>query len=130
MNPPRIVVAGVIERGGYILVSQRPEGSGWGGYWEFPGGKQESGEDDRQTLARELDEELGIEVDIGDLISTADAPPLELRFYRCGWRLRQRPRPLLVSQFRWVRPDQIGALDFPPADDDLVARLVAGEWFE
>lgn len=127
MSPTRIVVAAVIERGGHILVSQRPEGSGYAGYWEFPGGKREPGEDDATALARELREELDITVAIGERIWQVDAPPLDLRFYRCAWVVGQRPRPLLVRQFRWVRAADMGRLAFPPADAELVAGLAAGE---
>ncbi len=127
MSPTRIVVAAVVERGGYILVSQRPAGAGYAGYWEFPGGKREPGEDDPTALARELREELDIAVAIGERIWQVDAAPLDLRFYRCGWVEGQRPRPRLVSQFRWVRAAEIGRLAFPPADVELVARLAAGE---
>lgn len=126
MSADRVVVAAVIERGGYVLVSQRAEGSGYAGYWEFPGGKREDGESDADALTRELYEELDIEVAIGDRLWQVSAPPLDLRFYRCAWRAGQRPRPLLVSQFRWVRAAEMDRLSFPPADAELVAGLAAG----
>jgi 8-oxo-dGTP diphosphatase len=122
----RIVVAAVIERGGRILVSQRGSGVGQPGRWEFPGGKREAGESDRAALARELGEELGVEADVGGLVWTERAGPLELRFYRCAWPERQRPRPLGSEQFRWVRRADLPALRFPPADAALVAALAAG----
>ena len=75
-------------------MSQRGPGVGQPGRWEFPGGKRERGERDADALAREIREELGVEVDVGPLIWTARAGPLELRFFRCGWLEAQRPRPL------------------------------------
>jgi mutator protein MutT len=122
----QVVVAAVIERGGRILVSQRGPSVGQAGRWEFPGGKREAGESDQAALARELREELAVEVDIGPIAWTTRAGPLELRFYRCGWRDGQRPRALGSEQFRWVRRGDLPELPFPPADAELVAALAGG----
>jgi 8-oxo-dGTP diphosphatase len=122
----QVVVAAVIERGGRILVSQRGPDGGQPGRWEFPGGKREAGESDEAALARELREELGVEVDIGARVWTTRAGPLELRFFRCDWMSRQRPRPLDSVQFRWVRRADLGEVPFPPADGELLAALAEG----
>jgi 8-oxo-dGTP diphosphatase len=122
----QVVVAAVIERGGRILVSQRGPGAGQPGRWEFPGGKREPGEDDQAALARELREELGIELEVGPLMWTARAGPLVLRFFRCPWLPGLRPRPLGSVQFRWVRREDLPALPFPPADAELVSALAEG----
>lgn len=122
----QVVVAAVIERGGRILVSQRGPGAGQPGRWEFPGGKREPGEDDQAALARELREELGVELEVGPLIWTARAGPLVLRFFRCPWLAGLRPRPLGSVQFRWVRREDLPALPFPPADAELVSALAEG----
>ena len=122
----QVVVAAVIERGGRILVSQRGPGAGQPGRWEFPGGKREQGEDDETALARELREELGVELEVGPLVWTARAGPLVLRFFRCPWLPGLRPRPLGSVQFRWVRREDLPALPFPPADAELVDALAGG----
>jgi 8-oxo-dGTP diphosphatase len=122
----QVVVAAVIERGGRILVSQRGPGAGQAGRWEFPGGKREQGERDEAALARELREELDVELEIGPLVWTARAGPLALRFFRCAWVPGQRPRPLGSVQFRWVRREDLPALPFPPADAGLVIALAEG----
>lgn len=122
----QVVVAAVIERGGRILVSQRGPGAGQPGRWEFPGGKREQGEDDQAALARELREELGVELEVGPLVWTARAGPLVLRFFRCPWLPGLRPRPLGSVQFRWVRREELPALPFPPADAELVSALAEG----
>lgn len=122
----RVVVAGVIVRGGRVLVSQRRPGGGQAGRWEFPGGKRERGESDERALRRELMEELGVELEVGPRLWTAPAGPLELRFYRVPWTTGLRPRPLGVVQFRWVRLEDLPAYPFPPADDELVRRLATG----
>jgi 8-oxo-dGTP diphosphatase len=126
MAQRQVVVAAVIERGGRVLVSQRGPGVGHPGRWEFPGGKREPGESDAQALARELREELGVEVDIGPVVWTTRAGPLLLRFFRCRWLGGQRPRPLGSVQFRWVPREDLSALDFPPADAGIVSALARG----
>jgi mutator protein MutT len=121
-----VVVAAVIQRGGRVLVSQRLPDAGQPNRWEFPGGKRERGEGDRAALRRELSEELGIVLTVGRRVWTSHAGPLELRFYRCAWRERLRPRAIGVAQFRWVRLEDLLSYSFPPADDGLVAALAAG----
>lgn len=123
---PLVVVAAVIERGGRVLVSQRLPFAGQPGRWEFPGGKREAGEDDRQALRRELREELGIDLEVGPRVWSATAGRLELRFYLCPWAPGLRPRPHGSVQFRWVRCADLPALPFPPADDGLVRALAEG----
>ncbi len=126
MKPNQVVVAALIEHGGRILVSQRGQNVGHAGRWEFPGGKREPGESDRQALARELREELAVDLEVGPLVWSTRAGPLVLRFFRCPWRSGQRPRALGSVQFRWVLREDLPALSFPPADDELVAALADG----
>src|SRR5205823_1606986 len=63
-----IVAAGIVIENGRVLLTQRKAGAHLAGMWEFPGGKVEAGEDPRAALARELEEELGIAVAIGDVV--------------------------------------------------------------
>ncbi len=70
-----LVAAALITGQNGILVTQREEGDDQGLLWEFPGGKVEEGEEPRQTLQRELREELGIEADAGEIVR-CDLPPL------------------------------------------------------
>ncbi|MCB0882343.1 MAG: (deoxy)nucleoside triphosphate pyrophosphohydrolase [Thermoleophilia bacterium] len=121
-----VVVAAVIERGGRVLISQRLPDRGHPHRWEFPGGKREPGESDAAALSREIREELAVDVDVGPRVWTAQSGPLELRFHRCGWRARQRPRPVEVVQFRWVRRTDLPGYPFPPADAGLVRALADG----
>jgi len=70
---PVIVAAAVLIERGRVLLTQRKKGTHLAGAWEFPGGKVEPGEDPRDALVRELREEVGIEVDVGD--------PVEVTFH-------------------------------------------------
>ena len=108
------VAAAVIERPGEFLLAQRPEGKPYPGYWEFPGGKIEPGEDPRGALARELREELGIEVTgatpwITRVYAYTHAT-VRLHFWRVhAWR--GEPQPLEDQDIRWQK---VGAPDVSP----------------
>jgi mutator protein MutT len=120
------VAAGLVFRRGELLITQRHAQSHLGGLWEFPGGKREPGETIEQCLTRELREELGIEVSIGELIeSLTHAYPektVRLHFYRC-YLLRGEPQLLDCADFKWVRAAQLRDHHFPPADERLIDRL-------
>lgn len=126
--PPRIVVtAAVVERDGSFLVTRRLKGTHLEGRWEFPGGKCDAGESHAACLEREMIEELDTAVDVGEEIFSVshDYPErtVELHFFSCS--LRGMPRPLLGQEMRWVRREDLGSLEFPPADDELIRRLMA-----
>jgi len=108
------VAAAVIERPGGFLLAQRPEGKPYSGYWEFPGGKIEPGEDARAALVRELREELGIEVrEAAPWIVRTYAythATVRLHFFRVtAWD--GEPQPLEDQAIAWQR---VGAPDVSP----------------
>jgi len=119
------VVAAVIEVDGAFLLTRRPEGAHLAGLWEFPGGKINAGETHAEALSREIREELDSDVTVGALLfETSHAyadRTVSLHFYHCT--LRGSPRPLLGQQMRWVPRAELSALDFPPADVELIRRL-------
>jgi mutator protein MutT len=121
-----VVVAAVIERDGSFLVTRRLEGTHLAGMWEFPGGKVADGETHAEALVREIREELDADVDVGSLAFEIEHQyadrSISLHFYRCA--LRGEPKPLLGQQMKWVRRDELRALDFPPADADLIRLLI------
>jgi mutator protein MutT len=124
---PRVVVtAAVIERDGTFLVTRRLKGAHLEGCWEFPGGKCEDGESHAACLAREIVEELDAAVRVGpELFSVVHAYPdrvVELHFFAC--ELASEPRPVLSQEMRWVRREELGSLEFPPADDELIQSLI------
>jgi len=126
---PRVVVtAAVIERDGAYLVTRRPLGVHLGGMWEFPGGKCDGGESLEACLTREIREELGCEIDVGEeVFATAHAYAerlVELHFFACT--LHGQPTPVLGQEVRWVSPTELSTLEFPPADDELIALLSGG----
>jgi 8-oxo-dGTP diphosphatase len=124
-----IVVAAALRDGeGRFLLQRRPEGRAMAGLWEFPGGKVEPGERAETALARELREELGIEVAEEDLgpcaFASADnggRPMLLLLFHCHAWR--GEPRPLHAEALRWASAAEMRTLPMPPADVPLVEAL-------
>jgi mutator protein MutT len=124
------VAAGLVFRSNRLLIAQRYSGSHLGGLWEFPGGKREPGETWEGCLARELLEELGIEVRVGQLVETIDHSYPEklvhLRFFRCEW-LRNEPRALGCGDFQWVERQELTQFSFPPADERLLQKLQTTE---
>ena len=128
MLPLVTVVAAVIERDGRVLVTRRPPGVHLEGHWEFPGGKVHDGEDEAEALIREIREELDCAVKVGDeVFATTHAYPdrrVALRFRRCA--LEDEPRPQLGQDMRWVERSELRTLTFPPADEELIERLMSG----
>jgi len=123
-----VVTAAVIEAGGRFLVTRRPAGVHLAGHWEFPGGKCEPGEPLSACLARELREELNVEAAIGrELFQTTHEYPdrrIELHFFECV--LNGPPVPQMGQEMRWVPRHDLPALEFPPADAELIRRLSDG----
>ncbi len=123
------VVCGLVWRDDQLLLARRAADTHLAGFWEFPGGKCEPGESDAQALTRELREEVGLEVAVGELFhETAFTYPerqVHLHFYTCGWQAGEA-RPLdAVAEVRWVHPSQLVDYNFPPANDALLAKLAA-----
>jgi 8-oxo-dGTP diphosphatase len=123
-----VVAAALVGGERRILLQQRAPGRAMAGLWEFPGGKVEAGERPEAALARELEEELGIRVEIGSLTPAAfasadnDGRHMLLLLYLCReWS--GEPRALDASALAWVRPDEMGALPMPPADEPLIPLL-------
>lgn len=121
-----VVVAAVIEQDGRFLVSRRLTGTHLGGCWEFPGGKVHHGESYGAALTREIAEELSCGIShLRKIFQTAHAYPertVELHFYRC--ELIGTPQPMLGQELRWITHDEFAAMEFPPADAELIAGLI------
>jgi A/G-specific adenine glycosylase len=126
--PHRDVTAGVIWKGDRLLIAQRlPQGL-LGGLWEFPGGKQEAGESLPHCLQREIREELGIEIEVGELFLTLQHAyshfRITLHVFRCRYKGGQ-PQALDCADWRWVPVDELPRFAFPVADQKIVAALLS-----
>lgn len=124
------VAAGVVFREGKLLISQRRSEDHLGGLWEFPGGKLEPGESWVDCLHRELREELGIEVEVDELLyATKHEYPskrIQIQFYRCHWRCHE-PQALGCARFAWIGREELRNYAFPPADEPLVRLLTRAD---
>ena len=120
-----VVAAAVIKRAGAYLVTRRPGGVHLEGYWEFPGGKCEPGEDHETCLRREIEEELGVDVRVGrqifEVAHEYAERAVELHFFDC--ELLGEPVARLGQEMRWVAPGNLATLEFPPADAELIKLL-------
>jgi 8-oxo-dGTP diphosphatase len=124
------VAAAVIRRGSRYLVTRRDPAKHLGGLWEFPGGKRDPGETIEACLRRELVEELGIRVRVHERFALVPWGYPErrvlLHFFR-GRLASGQIRPRERQPYRWVTPAQLATLPMPPADAEVVARLVAAK---
>ncbi len=126
-RPSRDVTAGIIwDSNGSFLITQRPQDAMLGGMWEFPGGKRRPGEGLTDCLHREIDEELAIKIDVGDLLCVIEHSfshfHMTLYAFDCRW-LSGAPQCLGCSDLRWVTIDGLDAFAFPVADQKIIAHL-------
>ena len=124
-----LVVAGVIEKNGKVLIAQRKEDCPREPLmWEFPGGKVERGEMPPQSLKREIKEELGVEIDVGGKFCESSLKDkgveITLVAYRAGWKSGEA-KALDVRDFRWVRVQELGGFAWAKADIPIVEKLMA-----
>jgi 8-oxo-dGTP diphosphatase len=130
-SPMKQVAAALITHNGQILICQRTKHQPMPLKWEFPGGKIEEGEQPRDAMRRELEEELGILAEIGEEVARIrhnyrTGNKVELRFFvvqRFEGELDNR----IFRDVRWVRREQLPDYDFLEADRELVADIAAGK---
>ena len=125
-DPHVIVVAGAMIAGGRLLVAQRDRPPELAGLWELPGGKVAPGETDADALARELFEELGVEVAVGerlgDDVALRDTMTLRAYLVTC---LSGTPRADDHRALRWVTVNELDELNWVPADRGWLPDLTA-----
>ncbi len=123
------VVAAIIECSGKILLAQRSSGSELSGYWEFPGGKVETGETQSEALRRELREELSIDAQIGDYIASSELALSEKHIVLHAWQVQAFTGELTLhrchAQLAWVTPKQAFHYPLAPADIPLLEAYIA-----
>ena len=121
-----VVAAALFDRDGRVLIAQRPRGKPLAGRWEFPGGKVDAGESERQALARELREELGIEVLAARPFMRLTHAYAERDVALSLWiveRFSGEPRSLDAQALKWVAPGRLGSEDILEADQPFIAAL-------
>jgi 8-oxo-dGTP diphosphatase len=120
------VVAAVIESQGRYLVTQRRASAVLPNLWEFPGGKVEPGERDEDALRREIRERLDADVRVLQMISFVRHPyeryTVDLHLYQC--ELHSEVRARAVQAYRWIRSDEFDQLEFTPADEASMNKLL------
>jgi mutator protein MutT len=123
------VTAALIERQGRLLLARRKPGRHMGSLWEFPGGKVDRGETAEACLARELAEELGVVVRVGEFVASTrfrvEGQDFELLLYRvehlCGeFQLREH------EEIRWVAPAEIDGYELVESDRKLARAYLRG----
>lgn len=120
------VVAGFIKKDGKILIGQRPVDNSLAGQWEFPGGKIELGETPEQALTRELNEELGIEAEVGDLKLTCTHTYGEvgilILFYEIKY-WKGEPKAKHHMMLEWIYPEELKVRTIPEANRKILDRI-------
>jgi mutator protein MutT len=121
------VTAAVIIEEGRVLITRRPPGGRHPGAWEFPGGKVEPGETPAECLARELSEELGIVVEVGEKLAVVSHAysdlAIELLVFDC-LITRGRPQDLACSEHAWIGPADLSRYDLLPPDRKVAELLL------
>ena len=124
--PHQDIAAGVIWRGREVLIARRPPHGLLGGLWEFPGGKLEAGETLAQCLVREVREELGIEVHVGELLTAVQHAYTHFRItlhaFHCHY-LSGEPQAIGCTAWAWVALEQLDDYAFPAANHRIIAAL-------
>ncbi|KST64948.1 8-oxo-dGTP diphosphatase MutT [Mastigocoleus testarum] len=125
--PHKIIGAAVIwSEQGQILIDRRPLGGEMGGLWEFPGGKIEPGESIEECIKREIQEELGMVIAVGEHLTTIDHTYSNLRItltaHHCQ-HLSGEPQTIECDEIRWVWVNELENFTFPPANTEIIEAI-------
>ncbi len=127
----RFVAAALIVRDNEVLIGQRRPNQPMALLWEFPGGKIEAGESPQQALARELQEELGIQAAVGPKVihirhNYRHGGAVDLQFFAVR-EFEGEIQNQIYEQIRWVKLTDLTSYDFLAADRGLIRDLAAGK---
>jgi len=124
--PHRDIAAGVIWRDERVLIARRPPRGLLGGMWEFPGGKREPGESLEGCLVREVREELGIEIQVGQLFAKVKHAYTHFRItlyaYHCCY-VSGEPQAIGCTAWKWIAPQELLVYACPAANREIIAML-------
>lgn len=126
------VVAALLWRGERFLICKRPEGKARALLWEFVGGKVEKGETEREALARECREELGVEIVAHDEYASVlhRYPDVTVRLKLFNAEIVSGEIELLEhADMRWITREEIPFFDFCPADEEILLKLLGEREF-
>jgi 8-oxo-dGTP diphosphatase len=132
---PLLVTAAIIRKNGKILIAQRlPDSRFEPNKWEFPGGKVDFGEHPKETLKRELVEELGVDVNVGHQYALGShvyhqnslSRHVVILFYECEL-ISGIPEPLDCQDLKWVTREDLGSFTFVDGDVDIVKQLISDD---
>jgi mutator protein MutT len=131
MTPPQTTqidaAIAIVVRSGKILVCQRKDDDTFGGYWEFPGGKQEDGESLEECLARELREELNIAARpisaLAPVVHDYPEAMVRLHPFLCEHESGE-PQLIECQAARWINPVELRDYRFPPANEGLIEEII------
>ena len=119
------VVAAILQRDEAYFTTQRGYGE-FEGMWEFPGGKIEPGESPEVALKREIQEELGVSIVVWNMLCTTeyDYPSFHLTMHCYLCEIESGEIELREHKSaRWLRPEELGSVEWLPADKDVISRL-------
>ena len=121
------VTAAILEKNGKTLIAKRKTGDElFAGLWEFPGGKVEEGETPEECMARELKEELDIEVEVGELITSNKHKYPHGIFELLAYRVKHVSGEMVLNdheEIKWVTADEMSNFEFPPADLPIIKKI-------
>ena len=125
-NALRVVAGAWLRSDGALLAALRPAHKSLGGHWELPGGKVEAFESDAAALARELYEELGVQVTVREFFGEAQHEASGTRIHLLAYIVScaEAPRALEHEALRWVAPADWSSVGWAPADQALIATLI------
>ena len=125
----KVIPCGValIRRGRDFLIAQRKEGDSFGLLWEFPGGKKNNDETFEQCAAREVKEEIGIDIQVHEKFTDLRRPfhdrIIWLNFFLCS-HVAGEPRPVDCQKVVWADVRELKNYEFPPANETVIRMLV------
>ncbi len=125
----KVVAALIFDSQNRVIITQRQEGSHLAGKWEFPGGRIENDETPEQALKREIKEEIGLDIAVGQLYLQDtfeyDIKNIDIAFYMCSQSDgNQQPQAIEVADWKLVRLSKLERYEFPPADRNLINQLL------